>query len=226
MSCPCCGGISVAELDTTMDQLVCDKAIIEGPYCHCDEVDSWKRAPSLPAEKATCVGLMNLRNASSPARQGVKDGTTTKEDKANREPVIGLLNTALATEVTCIPRYKRDYAMTVGISARRVKAKLLQHMTEEQDHADHLAERIVQLEGEPVLSLEQLLNRSDAEQAEGDSLVEMIMADLLAELNAIHNYENLIASVGASDPATRQVLERILAQEATHAENLASLLTD
>jgi bacterioferritin len=226
MSCPCCGGISAAELVAAMDQLVCDKTVLEGPYCHCDDVDGCKRAPSLPAEKATCVGLTAVRNAPRPARQEGKGGTTTREDKANRETVIGLLNTALATKVTCILRYKRHYAMTTEISARRVHAKLLQHMTEEQAYADHLAERIVQLGGEPVLSLEQILNRNDAEPVEGDSLAEMIMADLHAELNAIHNYENLIASVGASDPATRQLLEWILVEEASHAENLASLLKD
>jgi bacterioferritin len=218
--------MSAAELDAAMDQLVCDKTVTEGPYCHCDEVDRSTQACALLAEKATCVGPTDARNASSPARQGVKDGTTTREDKANREAVIGLLNKALATEVTCILRYKRHYVMTTGISARRVNAKLLQHVSEEQAHTDQLAERIVQLGGEAVLSREQLMNRRHAEQVEGDSVVEMIMVDLLAERSAIHNYREIIASVGADDPTTRQVLERILAQGEAHAENLAGLLRD
>jgi bacterioferritin (cytochrome b1) len=36
----------------------------------------------------------------------------------------------------------------------------------------------------------------------------------------------MIVSIGADDPTTKQVLERILAQEEVHAENLASLLRD
>jgi bacterioferritin len=82
------------------------------------------------------------------------------------------------------------------------------------------------LGGRPDLSLERLLNRSHAEHVEGDSVVEMITADLITEQIAIENYRAMIASIGADDPTTRQVLERILAQEEAHAENLASLLRD
>ncbi len=76
------------------------------------------------------------------------------------------------------------------------------------------------------MSPERLLSRSDAEHVEGDSLAEMITADLVAERLSIDSYRAMIASVGDDDPTTRQVLERILAQEEVHAENLASLVRD
>lgn len=158
--------------------------------------------------------------------QGVEDGAMTVRDQVNTDTVIRLLNEALATEIICILRYKRHYFTTAGISARRVKAKFLQHVTEEQAHADQLAECIVQLGGEPVLPFERLLNRSYAEHVEGDSLAEMITTDLLAERISIDSYRTMIASISDDDPRTRQVLERILAQEEAHAENLASLLRD
>lgn len=146
--------------------------------------------------------------------------------KSNAETVVMLLNEALTTEVICILRYKRHYFMTAGVSGRRVKAKFLQHVAEEQAHADQLTERITQLGGKPDLSPERLLNRSHAEHVEGDSLVEMITADLVAERISIDSYRAMIASIGADDPTTCQVLKRILAQEEAHAENLASLLRD
>ena len=144
--------------------------------------------------------------------------------KANAETVIRLLNEALATEIISILRYKRHYFMTAGIRSRHVKAKFLQHMTEERAHADQLVECIVQMGSEPDLSPERLLSRSHAEHVEGDSLTEMITADLLAERISIDRYRAMIAALGAYDPTTRQVLEQILAQEETHAENLAGLL--
>ena len=144
--------------------------------------------------------------------------------KANAETVIRLLNEALATEIICILRYKRHYFMTAGIRSRHVKAKFLQHMTEERAHADQLVECIVQMGSEPDLSPERLLSRSHAEHVEGDSLTEMITADLLAERISIDRYRAMIAALGAYDPTNRQVLEQILAQEETHAENLAGLL--
>ena len=114
--------------------------------------------------------------------------------------------------------------MTAGIRSRHVKAKFLQHMTEERAHADQLVECIVQMGSEPDLSPERLLSRSHAEHVEGDSLTEMITADLLAERISIDSYRAMIVALGADDPRTRQVLEQILAQEETHAENLAGLL--
>lgn len=144
--------------------------------------------------------------------------------KPNAETVVRLLNEALATEVICILRYKRHYFMTAGVSARHVKVKFLQYVAEEQAHADHLAERIVQLGGKPDLSTERLLNRSHAEHVEGDSLAEMITADLVHERISIDSYRAMIASIGDDDPTTRQVLERILAQEEAHVENLTTLL--
>jgi bacterioferritin len=145
-------------------------------------------------------------------------------DRTITETVIRLLNEAFATEIICVLRYKSHYFMTARISSHHMKAMLLQHVTEERAHADQLAKRIVQLGGQPVLSLERLLNRSHAEHVEGDSLVEMITADLIAERAAVESYRDMIASIGPDDPTTRQVLEQIVAQEAEHAENLASLL--
>lgn len=107
-----------------------------------------------------------------------------------------------------------------------MRAKFLQDVTKEQAHADQLAERIVQLGGKAVLPFERLINQSDAEHVEEDSLAEMITSALHAERCAIHNDRNMIASVGTDDPTTRQALERILVQEEAHAESLVSLLID
>ena len=157
-------------------------------------------------------------------RDEIEGVAMPSEGKANAGTVIRLLDEALATEIVCVLRYKRHYFMASGINSRSVKAKFLQHVTEEQAHADQLAERILQLGGKPDLSPERLLYRSHSEYVEGDSLVEMITADLVAERIAIENYRKMIASIGTDDQTTRQVLEKILAQEKAHAESLASLL--
>jgi bacterioferritin len=172
------------------------------------------------------LGLSDAPDALRPAQRGVDDSAPTGETKDNTETVIRMLNEALATAIIGILRYKRYSFMTTGISARQMKATLLKHVTEEQAHADQLAERIEQLGGQALLPFEQLLNPSHAEQVEGDSLAEMITADLLAEQSTISNYRSMIASIGADDLTTRLVLGRILVQEEAHVENLASLLMD
>jgi hypothetical protein len=67
MSCPRCGGISVAELAAAMDALVCKKTVFEGSYCHCDD-DGSMWACLLPEEKATATESLDDRKTSERER--------------------------------------------------------------------------------------------------------------------------------------------------------------
>ena len=148
----------------------------------------------------------------------------TFDSKADRETVIKLLTEALATAIVCVLRYRRHYFMAEGMNAESVKSEFLTHAGEEQAHADQLAERIVQLGGEPNLSPDGLADRSHSEYIEGENLEDMIKEDLVAERIAIESYRDMIAFVGSDDPTTRRLLEEILMKEEEHAEDLVSLL--
>jgi len=182
------------------------------------------RAPRQEGIIKEAIGLTDVKTLRAQARQGIEDGAMTAGYKGKVGTVIRLLNEALATEIVCVLRYKRHYFMATGISSLSVKGEFLQHATEEQVHADQLAERIVQLGGEPNLSPEGMLSRSHSEYVEGDSLVDMLTEDLVAERIAIDSYREMVTYVGTDDPTTRRILEGILAQEEEHAEDLASLL--
>ncbi|HEY8848125.1 MAG TPA: ferritin-like domain-containing protein, partial [Thermoanaerobaculia bacterium] len=122
------------------------------------------------------------------ARKHIEEGAVTERYQADRETVIKLLNEALATEIVCVLRYKRHYFMAQGIHSEPIAAEFLQHANEEQGHADQIAGRIVQLGGSPNFSPEGLLMRSHSEYVEGNTLVEMIKEDLVAERVAIDSY--------------------------------------
>ena len=170
--------------------------------------------------------LTNIKTLRKRARQHIEQGAVTPGYKGNRETVIKLLNEALATEIVCILRYKRHYFMAAGINATSVAQEFLQHANEEQMHADQIAQRIVQLGGEPNFSPEGLLTRSHAEYVEGDTLIDMIKEDLVAERIAIDSYREMIAYLGNDDPTTRRMMEGILAMEEEHADDLVSLLEE
>ena len=146
--------------------------------------------------------------------------------RADRETVIKLLNEALATEIVCVLRYKRHYFMAQGIHADPIAQEFLTHANEEQGHADQIAGRIVQLGGSPNFSPEGLLTRSHSEYVEGQTLIEMIREDLVAERVAIDSYNEMIRYVGDDDVTTRRMLETILAVEEEHANDLVSFLAD
>ncbi len=130
------------------------------------------------ADKPFLTDIKTLRER---ARKHIENGAVTEGYKADRETVVKLLNEALATEIVCVLRYKRHYFMASGIHAEGVAAEFLQHANEEQGHADQIAARIVQLGGAPNLNPEGLLSRSHAEYVEGDTLIDMIKEDLVAE---------------------------------------------
>ncbi|MDO8705182.1 MAG: ferritin-like domain-containing protein [Sulfuricaulis sp.] len=168
--------------------------------------------------------LSDIQTLRKRARQHIEGGAVTSGYAADRETVLKLLNEALATEIVCVLRYKRHYFMATGIHAEPVAAEFLEHANEELQHADRIAERIVQLRGEPNFSPDGLSLRSHAEYVEGDSLKEMIKEDLVAERVAIESYREMVAYIAEKDPTTRRMLEEILASEEEHADDLVSLL--
>jgi bacterioferritin len=168
--------------------------------------------------------LTDIQTLRRRAREHIERGAVTEGYKADRDTVIRILNEALATEIVCVLRYKRHFFMASGLAADSVAQEFLQHANEEQQHADQIAARIVQLGGEPNFSPEGLLTRSHSEYVEGESLIEMIREDLVAERVAIDSYREMIAYLGNDDPTTRRMLEGILAVEEEHADDLVSLL--
>ena len=175
------------------------------------------------ADKPFLTDIKTLRER---ARQHIERGAITEGYSADRETVIKVLNEALATEIVCVLRYKRHYFMASGIHAESVAAEFLQHANEEQGHADQIAQRIVQLGGAPNFNPEGLLSRSHAEYVEGDTLIDMIKEDLVAERIAIDSYREIIQYLGNDDPTTRRMMESILAMEEEHADDLVNLLDD
>ena len=168
--------------------------------------------------------LTDIQTLRKRARQHIEDGAVTSGYAADRETVIKLLNEALATEIVCVLRYKRHYFMAAGIHAASVADEFLEHANEEMLHADRIAERIIQLHGEPNFSPDGLAERSHAEYVEGGTLKEMIKEDLIAERIAIESYREMVGYLGEQDPTTRRMLVEILAGEEEHAEDLSSLL--
>jgi len=167
---------------------------------------------------------MDVQAIRAKARRDIESGAVTEGYRADRGTVLKLLNEALATELICVLRYKRHYFMASGLNAEPAAAEFAEHAAQEQEHADRIAERIVQLGGAPDMSPQGLAERSHSEYVEADSLEQMIKENLIAERIAIDSYRQMIDYIGDKDPTTRRMLEEILAVEEEHADDLADLL--
>jgi bacterioferritin len=170
--------------------------------------------------------LSDIKTIRERARRHIEKGAITEGYRGDREKVIEVLNEALATEIVCVLRYKRHFYMATGLNAQAAANEFLEHANQEQMHADQIAGRITQLGGEPDFDPEGLTTRSHAEYVPGDTLVEMIKEDLVAERIAIDTYREIIAWIGSDDPTTRRLMEEILATEEEHADDLVSLLEE
>lgn len=170
--------------------------------------------------------LTDVQTLRQRARQNIEDGAVTEGYHADRKTVLRLLNESLATELVCYLRYKRHYFMATGLKASVAAAEFLEHATQELQHADLLADRIMQLGGEPDFNPAGLTERSHAEYVAGKNLREMITENLVAERIAVDSYREIVVYLGDDDPTTRRLFEEILAQEEEHADDMADLLQD
>lgn len=158
------------------------------------------------------------------AAANLDDGAVTEGYQADREAVIAMLNDALATELLCILRYKRHYYTVSGPNSAQMRAEFLEHAQQEQEHADRIAERIVQLNGSPNFNPATLSARSHAEYDDSEDAQAMVRADLIAERVAIESYRQMILAIGDKDPTTREMLIEIMAVEEEHADDMRDLL--
>jgi len=168
--------------------------------------------------------LSDVQTLRANARAHIELGPLTDQISGDTERIVKVLNETLATELVCVLRYKRHYYMAQGINSASVAAEFLQHATEEQAHADQIAARIVQLQGEPDFNPATLVARSHAEYMPGNDLIDMIKEDLVAERIAIESYGEIARWLGDKDITTRRIMEQILAVEEEHADDLLTFL--
>ncbi len=184
------------------------------------------KAPTRPAQLSTLdqPPLVLDEKALDAARKSLADGAVTPSYGPWRKDIIKLLNDSLATELVCVLRYKRHHYTAHGLESPKIADEFLVHAQEESAHADKLAERIVQLGGEPNFSPDSLTKRSHADYDDSLDLKSMIRANLIAERVAIEAYSQIIHLIGDKDATTRRILEDILSQEQEHADELADWL--
>lgn len=160
------------------------------------------------------------------AKRSLEQGAVVPSYGPWREDIIRLLNDSLATEIVCVMRYKRHHFTAKGLASPKIAEEFLVHANEESAHADQIAERIVQLGGEPDFSPSTLLARSHADYDESTDLKAMIKANLIAERVAIEAYTQMVHLIGDKDSTTRRMLEGILSQEQEHAEELSDWMVE
>jgi bacterioferritin len=128
--------------------------------------------------------------------------------------VIELLNEALKAELTAINQYWLHYRMLDNWGVKKLAQYEREESIDEMKHADRFSERILFLDGLPNL---QSLNQLRI----GESVEEILKADLDAEYEAVEMYRNGVAECEAlKDYVSRDLFAEVLKDEERHVDFL------
>lgn len=170
--------------------------------------------------------ILDITAIQQRAKANLQKGAVTDNYKLDLNTVHEMLNSALATEMICTLRYKQHYFKATELGATIAAQEFLEHSNQEQQHADKLAERIVQLGKTPNLNPSEFSKNAHAQYSDCTSIGGMIIDNLVAERIAIDIYREMILFIGDKDTTTRSILIDILATEEEHADDLLDLVAE
>lgn len=144
------------------------------------------------------------------------------------EKLIGMLNEALSEEWLAYYQYWIGAAMVQGPMRPSVQKELEIHAKEELEHANMLVERIIQLEGMPVLSPEEWtkLARCKYYPPTDPFIVSILNDNLSGERCAIARYQEIADYTFGKDHETYKIATQILTDELEHEQEIEDWLSD
>jgi bacterioferritin len=130
------------------------------------------------------------------------------------DKVLAVLNDLLADELTAINQYVVHGEMAENWGYGKLKKLVGGRAITEMKHAEKLIERILFLEGIPIVSK---LNPIRI----GSDIPKQFTHDLVAEMMAVKNYNAAIKiATEEGDNATKEMLEAILKDEDSHVNQI------
>ncbi|MFB7664350.1 ferritin-like domain-containing protein [Kitasatospora sp. NPDC056138] len=143
------------------------------------------------------------------------------------ERVISVLNNVVAAEVVGWLRCTRQAILAHG-TAPTPTSKLFEAQADRKmRHAVAVADRIVQLGGQPNFDPATLAQRArtDYSTADDAALRAMLEQNLLAARIVVPTYRQIAHWLGDRDPASRHLIESVLIDEKQNARDLTALLS-
>lgn len=149
--------------------------------------------------------------------------------KGDVKELIDLLNKALADEWLAVYQYWAGSYVVKGPMRSEIEAELKEHAKEEMEHADMLANRIIELGGEPILNPVDLGKFSNCgyEVPSDPMTKEILKQNIQGEQCAIGVYNSILEKLkGMNDAITYNMIRKIMQDEVKHEQELQDLQED
>ncbi len=158
-----------------------------------------------------------------------KESVAIIKEKINVEKVLEQLNMALAEEWLAFYQYWVGAIVVKGAMRADVQREFQEHAMEEFDHARLLADRIIELEGTPLLNPQDWFDhaRCAYETPEEDfETTRLLRQNIASERCAIARYQYIATLTNGKDFTTCDIAKHILAEEEDHEQDLQDYLDD
>ncbi|MFA5250693.1 MAG: ferritin-like domain-containing protein [Parachlamydiales bacterium] len=144
----------------------------------------------------------------------------------NLKTLISLLNKALADEWLAFYQYWIGAKMVQGPMSEMVKKELDEHAEEEFKHANMIVERILQLDGTPILNPEEFFKQTNCgyDIPKDYSCQAILKQNIAGEQCAIATYLKLLKFTQNKDTLTHFMVHEILKDEVKHEDDLEKIL--
>ncbi len=157
-----------------------------------------------------------------------KESVLILRQRIDLPELLAQLNAALSEEWLAFYQYWIGAQVVEGAMRSDVQREFNEHALEEFAHAKMLADRIVQLEGVPVLDPMQwsILARCKYSIPLDTDVTNLLKQNIAAERCAVIRYEEIASLCNNVDYTTCDIAKRIMAEEEEHEQDLQDLLRD
>ena len=142
--------------------------------------------------------------------------------------LIDLLNKAYADEWLAYYQYWIGAKVAAGMPREAVVAELTQHAGDELRHAGMVADRIIQLGGQPLLEPKEWIKESNCgyDKPDDPDVRILLKQNIKGEQCAITQYKKIMDYTKDKDPVTYDIALKILEDEIEHEEDLEAIQED
>ena len=157
-----------------------------------------------------------------------KESVAILKGRIDVSEVLDELNAALAEEWLAFYQYWVGALVVKGAMRGDVQREFQEHAMEEFEHAKLIADRIIELEGVPVLDPKKWFDLAKCAYTPPTDVdvVKLLKQNVAAERCAILRYQTIAALTDGKDFTTCDIAKHILAEEEDHEQDLQDYLDD
>lgn len=151
-----------------------------------------------------------------------------EEGNLNKKELLEKLQRAYADECLAYIQYWEGARLPVGIMRTKLVEEMQEHASEELEHANLIAKRIMELGATPIVGPQEWLKKSTCGYLEpmDSNIMVLLEQNISSERCAMEVYRELADFTRGKDDITYKLAVKILEEETEHEQDLEDIRND